>query len=227
MRIGQIVILLCLLIFISACSGTTDEATAYQDQYEIIGDEKDELLEDLTDPVVIPEVRGNPEAEEIIIDGIDQEGVEFNASPGRYEITGSITGNLYIYDEHDHLLFHNIIGRSYGVESITVDLDESYTIIADGGFDMVHAAPSTHDFNENNHLTAGVWEVGTDIEPGDYQITTSNGMGFLQIYDSQTDEPKIHEVIGGEFGATKGHVQLEDGQILRITEISQIHFEPL
>lgn len=132
-----------------------------------------------------------------------------------------MTGNVYIHDENDDLLFHAIVGFPHGVESITVDLDEAKTITMDG-FEQAYVMPA--DTQLSMELTAGIWELGTDIEAGVYVITSPYGLGYLQIFEPNED-PVVFEVIGGGFEGTKSDIQLRKGQKLRITDISMIQFQ--
>lgn len=211
-------------LFVLALSGCNQEspskkAIQYQENYEIVGSEKDELLGNVSDAIFKTSDRSNKGAEELFIKDVSKG--EISVPSGRYRIAGEMTGNVYIHDENGNLLYHAIVGSPYGVESITVDLDETDTITMDG-FDQAYVMPAETQLS--TELTAGIWEVGTDIEAGDYAISSPYGLGYLQIFD-QNEDPVVFEVIGGGFEGTESDIQLRNGQKLRITDISMIHFE--
>ncbi|WHT47853.1 hypothetical protein QNH10_17450 [Sporosarcina thermotolerans] len=45
-------------------------------------------------------------------------------------------------------------------------------------------------------LTAGIWEVGLDIEAGEYIVSMDYGLGYLEIHEKDK-EPILYEIIGG------------------------------
>lgn len=65
-------------------------------------------------------------------------------------------------------------------------------------------------------LTAGVWEVGTDLEPGNYRIakTSNTDAGMIQVEDEANGE--IQDIPGNQGGsAVNQEVQLKKGQRIR------------
>ena len=200
----------------------SEKVMRYQENYEIIGNEKDEMLDNVSELIFETSDRSNLLAEEVVIGVVGNEGKEIKVPSGRYQIIGNVTGTVDIRDENGDLLFHDILGSPYGVPSITVDLNDTHTIRMDGGLEQVHVSPVSTQLS--TELTAGIWEVGLDIKKGTYSVTTPRGLGSLQIFDPNED-PKVYEVIGGTFSATKSDVQLSDGQKLRINGISMIHFQ--
>lgn len=214
---------LFVLIIMAGCNPTahgspSEKVKRYEENFEIVGSEKDDLLDGLSDAIFATADRSNKTAEGVAINDVDKDDIQVPS--GRYEIAGDITGNVYIYDENGDLLFHDIVGSPYGVGSVTVDLDETYVINLDG-FETAYIEPVPTELS--TELSAGIWEVGTDIEAGDYSISSPYGFGYLQIYGPD-DEPQVFEVTGNEFVTTKSDVQLKEGQKLRITDIPVIEF---
>ena len=73
--------------------------------------------------------------------------------------------------------------------------------------------------SRSTDLNAGIWEVGLDIEAGDYLVGSEYGMGYMEIHE-KGKEPVLYEVIGGNETGSKSHVNLTEGQKLRVTGIS-------
>ncbi|WP_157783031.1 hypothetical protein [Alkalibacillus haloalkaliphilus] len=223
----RVIPILIVGLLLASCNveSKTEVSEVYTDQQQkIIGEEKNEMLGQTAAPYTNRELRDEEYSQdEVFLDYVQGDGETISVSPGRYEITGSVAGNINVYNDHGDLIFHDILGSDYGVGSITVDIDEDFTIHADAGFNAVMVTPA--DEQQSNNLTAGHWEVGVDIEPGDYLISSSSKIGYLQIH-SHNEDAQVYEVMGSEFGNTESEVTLKEGQKLRITEISYIHFEP-
>src|SRR5690606_40031031 len=66
-------ILVCLLI-VSGCQQQTDKVQQYQTNYEIIGDERDDIIGEISNTIYDSIDRNNSEATEMMIDVIDQYG---------------------------------------------------------------------------------------------------------------------------------------------------------
>ncbi|WP_143469649.1 hypothetical protein [Lentibacillus sediminis] len=214
-----------MVFLLSGClaqGAVSDKVAAYEDNIEITGEEKEEMLEGVSETVTQISDRSNVEAEEVVIGAVSDGGEEVRVTPGRYQITGNVTGNVVIRDEAGDVLIEEILGSYYGVESITADLTESHVIEVDG-LDQVSVVPVATEMS--TELGAGIWQVGTDIAPGSYSITSPNGFGYLQVFQPNEDV-HVYEVIGGEFAATESTVELTEGQTLRIKRISLISFQP-
>ena len=214
---------LCIFLLLNGChlkdTPPSEEITRYETNFEIIGSEKGSMLEDVSEAIFKTSDRSNQSAEEVQIADVDKGDI--TVPSGRYTIVGERTGNVYIHDENGGLLFHDIVGSPYGVESITVDLDETYTIHMDG-FEYAAVIPAPTELS--TELTAGIWHVGKDIEAGSYTISAPYGFGYLQIFDPETS-PQVYEVISNQFATTNSKVRLKEGQKLRITNISAIEFD--
>jgi hypothetical protein len=220
-KVMKWVIIGSLLLILSGCQEPSEKVLHYQENYEIIGTERDEIISNVSDTLYDSIDRSNSGAKEIVIDAIYKHGKKVTPPEGRYQIYGSLTGNVHIRDHQGELVLYELIGPSpYGVESITVDLNGSQTVEV-GGFEQVSIMPVA---TESSHeLTAGIWEVGRDIEPGHYKVT-GQSLGHLQIFEQGTS-PQVYEVIGGDTQSTST-VQLKEGQKLRITGLSSVVFAP-
>ncbi|MUK90117.1 hypothetical protein GMD78_17225 [Ornithinibacillus sp. L9] len=221
----KIILLIPILFIATGCSDVfqlspSEKVKSYGENYEIIGNEKEELLQDVSETIFEHGDRSNSQAQEHHIPALDVRET-FSVPEGRYQITGNITGNVYIHDDKGVLVYHNIVGSPYGVPAITLDIKDTYTITVDG-FDQVAVIPIETQIQ--TELTAGIWEVGMDIEAGDYIITGPHGgIGYVQILDTN-DEAKVYEVFGGDFSSSNSHIQLKEGQIIRIIGISTVYF---
>ncbi|GAA5417103.1 hypothetical protein Pryu01_02164 [Paraliobacillus ryukyuensis] len=147
-------------------------------------------------------------------------------SAGRYEITAEQTGNIFVENNSNSGSVSEIIedqGLNLGVPSVTINLTEGATIeISD--LDPAIFTPVT-ERNLSNTLSTGMWVVGTDIEPGNYEVIPSGERsGKVVIYDQQESLPVYDELIDpdGERGSETLSVELEEGQILRVKTIPAV-----
>ena len=81
-------------------------------------------------------------------------------------------------------------------------------------------------------LTAGLWEVGVDILPGTYVITTDEPrMGTVTVYKGTEDEgfmPEAKKEIGiNAMGEVKEQaiITLKDDQLIRVSSIASMKFD--
>ena len=86
----------------------SEKVMRYQENYEIIGNEKDEMLDDVSETIFETSDRSNFLAEEVVIGVVGSEGKEIKVPSGRYQIIGNVTGTVDIRDENGDLLFHDI-----------------------------------------------------------------------------------------------------------------------
>jgi hypothetical protein len=218
-------ILLCMLILTGCTSifqaAPSEKAERYQDNYEIIGEEKEEMMAEMNISKTIFDIsdRDNPQVEDTIYFDVNNEE-EFTLPPGRYWFSGEISGNIYIYDDEDKLLIHEIIGMP-GVMGFTADVDESHTIRIDG---LESATAMPWPTETSNELSTGIWHVGTDIEPGTYMVKPAGGFGHVIILAPYGDA-QVFEMIGSQASTTESEIELEEGQVIRITGISTVEFK--
>ncbi|MDN4606892.1 hypothetical protein [Sporosarcina highlanderae] len=226
--IGSVFFVATCLLLMTGCNplqGTaTEKIINYEKNFEIVGSEKDELIGKVNPEIFFTANRSNEGLEQVGHNVYTKEGVKVNLQEGRYLITGQPAGNIFIYDENGNLVIREVVGYG-GVASLSVDIKDSYTIFADGGYDYVNFTPlSTLPSTE---LTAGIWEVGLDIEAGEYIVSNDNGLGYLEVHE-KGKEPILYEIIGGsQISQSTSRVSLIDGQKLRVTKISKVLFTPV
>ena len=202
----------------------SDKISPYEKNFEILGSEKDVLIGKVNPAIFNTVDRNNEDAEQVERDVFTKEGVEVLLKQGRYTISGYPAGNIFIYDEDGELVIREIVGQIGGVGSLTVDIEDTYTLFADGGYDRVSFTPTPTELSTD--LNAGIWEVGLDIKAGEYIFGSEYGMGYLEIHEKGKD-PVLYEVIGGNETGSKSRVTLTDGQKIRVTGISLVQFEPV
>ncbi len=129
-----------------------------------------------------------------------------------------------IYDEDDNLLVREIVGEKAGVPTLTADIDSTFTILFDGGYDAVTIVPVKTELS--TELTTGIWDVGLDIEPGNYTISIPHGYGLVQIFEEGKD-PQLFELTKGGLTNSKSLVQLKEGQKVRVSKVPVVYFEPV
>ncbi|WP_252502477.1 hypothetical protein [Sporosarcina sp. Marseille-Q4943] len=216
---------LCTLAGCHPLQGAGNEKNvSYERNFEIIGPERDELIGNVNQALFNTVDRSNERIGESTAPIMSKDGKRFSLLSGRYLLHGYPVGNVFIYDKKGDLIIREIVGGSGGVRSLTMDIDKTYSIHVDGGYAAITAEP--HPTMFSNELTAGIWEVGLDIEAGDYVVTSPWGLGYLEIHD-KGEEPRLYEIIGGDGIKSESRVTLTDGQILRITKVSMVEFAPL
>ncbi|GKV70613.1 hypothetical protein NCCP2716_31110 [Sporosarcina sp. NCCP-2716] len=220
-------LLLVLLLCAAGCQQkgipSTESVVRYSQGYELTGREKEKLVGPVHPGLFAAADRNNPGAGQVSIPVVPKTGESIELPAGRYMITGYPTGNIYVLDAEGKTVLREIVGDYAGAHSLTVSIEESYTIRADGGFDSVEVTPAATSLQ--NVLTAGIWEVGTDIAPGRYTISLDETYGYLQVLE-EGKEPLLYELVGGTAGRTEGSVELKEGQWLRVTETGAITFTP-
>ncbi|MCG3419555.1 hypothetical protein [Oceanobacillus jordanicus] len=231
MRVLWLIMFLFIsLLFLSGCTSPvsqaapSEEAKSYQENHEIIGDEKEEMLEEMNISETIFEISDRDKTDEEMeadnsFDVVNKE--EFTLPAGRYWFTGEISGNIFIYDEEGQLLIHEIIGYP-GVLGFFADVNESHTIKIDG----LETASAFLGWEKetSTELDAGIWHVGTDIEPGSYTISAAGGFGHVIILDPN-GETQVFEMIGSRSVSTESEIELKEGQVVRVTGISSVEIE--
>ncbi|GEN82902.1 hypothetical protein SLU01_12140 [Sporosarcina luteola] len=223
---SSILIASCLLI-LAGChpmqKSDLVKVDPYEENFEVIGSEKDVLIGKVNPAIFNTADRSNENAEQVENEVFTQDGVKVTLQSGRYSISGSPVGNIFIYDKNGDLIIREIVGYAGGVGSLTVDIEDTYTVFADGGYDHVSFVPMPTQLSTD--LNAGVWEVGLDIEAGEYTFGSEYGLGYLELHEEGKD-PVLYEVIGGNEMGSKSRVELTEGQKIRITGISLVNFKP-
>lgn len=213
-----------LLVGCNDVKGLPDEkAEIYDENHEIIGDEKQEII-GKTNPVIFESFsrkkhKATNKTMELDIEKIEQSGIHLPT--GRYQLSGDVTGRILVFDANGKEVFQELINQQGGVESVVLNIENTYTIKADG-FINAYALPV--DTKYANELSAGLWEVGKDIKPGEYDVSADAGLGHLQVLEKD-GKPRLYELISSKFVNTKSEIQLQAGQILKITGVNSVRFE--
>lgn len=214
------------LLLLSGChnlQGSNQEiSNAYADNYEISGTTRDDIIGTVSPAIYTTVDRSNKEAKRKYGPVSSKKGVKLSLETGRYIITGHPTGRVFIYDEDGNLLVQEIVGDKVGVPALTADIDSSFSVVMDGGYDIVTIEPVKTKLS--TELAPGIWDVGLDIAPGHYTISTPYGYGFVQIFE-QGEEPRLFELTAGELTNSQSRVQLKEGQKVRVSKVSIVNFE--
>lgn len=230
-RMYFLIVLICLFV-LTGCSqqsSKSEKVLSYQENSEIIGEEKEEIIGEVSDTMYESIDRSNAEAEEFVIGPVSREGEEVTPPEGRYNIGLGFSddfqsGRVLVYDEEDTLLIEALLDDLYGLSSITVDLNGSQTVYTDGVEELILIPEET---NSSNELPAGISEVGKDIEPGNYSVATDlvDGMGYLEIFE-EGEQPLVFEVLIDPLEPDID-VELKEGQRVKITGfLPGLKFEP-
>lgn len=218
-------ILVCMII-LSGChnlQGTNTEiGSVYADNYEITGTARDEIIGTVHPAIFTTVDRSNKEAKRKYGPMPSRKGAKVTIEAGRYALSGNPTGNIFIYDKDDNLLVREIVGDKAGVPTITADIDSTFSIFFDGGYNSVTIAPVKTMLS--TELTTGIWDVGLDIEPGSYTMSIPNGYGFVQIFEEGKD-PRLFELLAGGLTNSESLVQLKEGQKVRVSKVPVVYFE--
>lgn len=222
---GRYLVLLCSIILIVGCDFTSstahsEEVIKARENFEITGDEKDEIIGDINERIFETiDRRDKSEENQLHIKTKADRAYQVPVT-GRYEIYGFGTGFIYLHDENDEIIHKDFF--AYGMESVTVDVKEEY-FIRFSGLDQLFIKEV--DTEVANTLTPGIWEVGNDIEPGDYMMT-GEGYGYLSIMEP-TEESQLFEVIGSPFASSTSNVQLKEGQKVILRSALEVNFDPI
>lgn len=228
-RLLVLLLLSFTILFVGCSQEPSEKVQAYEDNFEILGEERDELIGDVSETIYESIDREHTDLEEIIIFPIDKLGEQVTPPAGRYRIgvgefsmtNAPQSGRIVIYDENDKLLMDELYDQFYGVGSVTVDLNGSHTVHADG-IDSLSLLPVETAFATDLH--AGIYEVGKDIEAGAYEIMAELGFGYLYLFE-EGKEPRVFEFLNTS-PESNIKLELEDGQKLRISGIALVHFTP-
>lgn len=214
------------LFLLSGChnlqGSNKDIPSAYADNYEIIGTTRDEIIGTVPPAIYTTVDRSNKGAQRKYGPVGSKKGVKLSLETGRYVLTGHPTGNIFIYDEDDNLLIQEIVGEKVGVPTLTADIDSRFSVVMDGGYDIATIEPVKTKLS--TELTAGLWDVGLDIEPGHYTISTPFGYGFVQVFE-QGEDPRLFELTTGGLTNSSSRIQLKEGQKVRVSKVATVHFE--
>lgn len=149
---------------------------------------------------------------------------------GRYVITGQEPGNLMIENNENRntsiMETLNDEDIDMGVPSATVDLTEGDEIEL-MGLELTTFTP-VKERTRSDVLTTGTWDVGTDIEPGSYEVTTTGSKsGKIMVYEGIGELPLVDQPIDpeGELGPESVTLELEEGQQVIVSVSPELSFE--
>ncbi|MHA6253273.1 hypothetical protein [Oceanobacillus sp. CAU 1775] len=211
----------CTFLLVACSEEPSEKVAAYQDNFEILGEERDELIGDVSDTIYESIDRDATDPEEIFLSSIGKDGVQITPPAGRYWI-GSMgfsgapeSGRIVVYDEDDKLLIDQLYDQGFGGSSVTVDLNGTHTVHIDGLNEAQITPVETEFYNE---LTSGIWEVGKDVEAGEYDIMgTDYGFGYLHVFE-EGKEPRVFEFLNSS-PDSQVRLELKAGQKLRVSSV--------
>jgi len=156
---------------------------------------------------------------------------------GRYVITGDSSGNLfvhrdgYIFPAVSEILDDGTGIINIGVPSVTADLLDGDEIEI-SGINNVVFTPAVTELS--TILTTGDWAVGMDIPAGTFDVvpTYDDESGNIFVNEQGRILPVVNEILAGpdsasgqmNIGVERVRVNLQDGQTIRITNISSVTF---
>lgn len=225
-----LIIAFCLFVLTGCSEEPSEKVKLYEENNEIIGSENEELIGDISETIYNSIDRSNAEAEGIELSPIELLGEELVPAEGRYRIAAGEyhgvpqSGRVLVSDKDGKLLIDELLDYGYGISSVTVDLDGTHMVHVDG-IDYVVITPVATELS--NELTAGIWEVGKDIEAGAYSVIPAPdfSVGYLQIFE-EGETPRVFEFLDASPNS-KIEVQLKDGQIIKISSLNMLQFEPM
>lgn len=198
---------------IAGCQAELTDQT--QDPFEIVGDEKDEIIGAYSDSFLEPVER----ADEVTYSNMISRRL-VNIPTSRYQIHTDGEGVITVSDEENNVIFKEVM--SFGINEFTLDIRDDY-LVEGSGFEWGNIQ-EVEKAEPSNTLTPGVWQVGEDIHAGEYTIS-GEGHGYLQIFEHHK-EPRVFEVIGNDYVQSSSIVELRKGQKLRINGLPEVNFEP-
>ncbi len=173
-----------------------------------------------TNKAVVFPPRSNIGLEAITLDaGKYDVGKDESIKPGRYTITGKGSGSVMIY-KFGVLYISEILGLpAFGVDSLTVDLDENYRVEITE-LDSATLTPIETDFK--TVLGSGDWVAGLDFLPGPYTVSVGEEeSGRIMIYDT-AGYVRYSEKIGGILTPNELEIELQLGEILIVSNLGEL-----
>lgn len=150
-------------------------------------------------------------------------GKDETIKPGRYQISGSGSGNVNIY-KYSVIYISEILGwPAFGVDSISVDLREYYEVEV-SELDQITLKPLKTI--ETNTVSSGDWVVGLDIKAGRFTaLVDESESGRISIYDT-SGYIRFSENLGGALTANEISIDLKIGEILIVSNINNLELRP-
>lgn len=195
------------------------EAIAYLNNFEIIGEEKERMLANIHPDILKSAIKEKESTEENFLYIDHKADRPYQVSSGRYEVSGKGTGYIYLYNEKNELIYREY--KAYGIETIQLDIREDYDFRFNGleEVSLIEIEPEI-----TFTLTTGVWEVGTHIHPGVYEI---QGEGFGYIYVFGEEDPRIFEIISSPFTHPEIAVEFSEGDQVIVSGLSKVRLHAI
>lgn len=213
-------------IVLTACQSESDTMTNSTDNNEI--EKESEVDSEATDKDSDSEATTDISEDTISLEeGNYVVGEDLPAD--RYNITGKGSGNLFIENNSASGSVSEVIedeGLNLGVPSVTVNLIDGAEVEIVGLEQSIFTPVKDRDASDT--LTTGAWEVGTDINEGNYEVIAAGEQsGKVMVYEQGNKIPVYDELIDpkGELASDTLTVELTDGQILRVNVISELLFQ--
>lgn len=144
---------------------------------------------------------------------------------GAYDVTFNGSGNFFVYANDGSLLTNEIGGSDMGISKYRSILSEGSKVKMSGLSINVKPVKRNLMSYSNINLYAGYWVIGQDVTKGRYKVTPVAGSGNFIIYD-KNGLPKTNEILGEDMGVNEVVVNLDDEDIINISGISNVKFNP-
>lgn len=196
-------------------SKDTDAIDAYQERQEIKGKAKELYLLESFSPEIGQSVLPFIEKEPVFLETKTYEiGKDLPAS--RYILTYADwdkgSGHVRVEDSEGRLIAEEFIHPHIGVQYFTADLHEGDKLQMTGTELGDLVALTTEEIpteftgyggmeemvleEDTVNIQTGIWQVGTHIEPGEYELVDQPGEGFVYLFESEGAEPVLIELNG-------------------------------
>lgn len=220
----RLITFIALLFLMTSCSISgkaerTEEALAYDKSFEIIGKEKLERVGDIHPDLLDPAL--TKESSEANLLTIDHKADQpYQVPTGRYKILGTGTGYVYLYDDQGDLVFREYV--AYGIEKVQVDIKDSYDFRFNG---LEAIVIEEIDVELTRELSPGVYEVGSHIEAGSYELEAV-GFGTITVLRSK-DDYDLYELTSSPYTPAKIQLEFMENQKVIVNGLSEVVLDPL
>ncbi len=154
---------------------------------------------------------------------------------GRYVIESKEGGRISI-ERDDQIPF--AVLEAFADETLEYDIGMgipslTYSLKNGTHFELQDTADVTFspvtERSTSNVLTPGSYEVGTDIAPGTYQVTSEDRLGKVAVYEALDKMPVYIESLhpDGEIAQESYELTLEEGQTVYTMNSPALHFDPV
>lgn len=232
----------------------TEAIESYRRDQEITGKSKElYLIDPFSSEISDPPLAFVEEAAFLLDNQTYTTGNELPASRYTFTIVDPMIskGNIRLEDSNGELIAEEYLHPHMGVISLTVNLNEGDVVLVSGTErgDLVAVSsgviPSEYEVSailnepsleaDTRLLYTGIWEVGTHIDAGDYEIIEQPPNGYVYIFEPNETDPRIIELNGqNESDPTTGEstdvsdplpLTLKEGQTLYVQEAVSIQLK--